>query len=113
MFSLHSQPKVVLVLVSNESPYFSHYKPKISASDSPYFGSYSRKCIFFRDTNFDFLMCFHSSLSPVVANVTFLFLPEESKLEATLRKNCTKCVLWVKVDQLRVKIHMSKWVILL
>ena len=34
-----AQPEVVLFLVSNESPYFSHYNRKISASNSLYFGS--------------------------------------------------------------------------
>ena len=44
--SPRAQPEVVLFLVSNESPYFSHYNPKISASNSPNFGSYSRKCTY-------------------------------------------------------------------
>ena len=44
--SPRAQPEVVLFLVSNESPYFSHYNPKISASNSLYFGSYSRKCTY-------------------------------------------------------------------
>ena len=67
---LHSHPpgaqsEVVLFLVSNESPYFSHYSPKLSASNSLYFGSYSRKCTYYRYTNFDFLGYFHNSLIPV------------------------------------------------
>ena len=36
------------LLVSNESPYFSHYNLKISASNSLYLKSYSRKCTYFR-----------------------------------------------------------------
>ena len=93
-------------LASNESPYFSHYNLKISASNSLYFGSYNRKCTYFQYTNLDFLMYVHNSLIP---SVSFLLLPQERKWEATLRWNCTKCVLGVKVDQLRVRIYMSKW----
>ena len=52
---LSSRP-LVLFLMSNECPYFSQYNPKTSASNSLYFGSFSRKCTYFRGTNFDFLM---------------------------------------------------------
>ena len=58
------------LLVSNESPYISHYNTKISASNS-YIGSYSRKCAYFRHTNFDFLMYFLNDLIPSVTNLFF------------------------------------------
>ena len=60
------QPKVVLFLVSNKNPYFSHFNPKTSASNSLYFGSNSRKCTHFQYTNFYFLQHFHNSLIPSV-----------------------------------------------
>ena len=53
-----AQPEVRTFLVSYESSYFSHYNPKISASNSLDFGSYSRKCTYFRYTNFDFFNVF-------------------------------------------------------
>ena len=53
-------------LVSNESPYFCHYNPKIYASNSLYFESYSRKCTYFQYTNFDFPMYFHNTLIPII-----------------------------------------------
>ena len=60
----------------------------------------------FRNTNFYFLIIyFHNSLIP---SVTFLFLPGE-KIRSNLEVKLYKCVLGVKVDQLRVKIHMCKW----
>ena len=72
-----------IFLVSNESSYFSHYNHNTSASNSLYFGSYSRKCTYFRDTNFDFLnMYFHDSLIP---SVTYLLLPQERKWKVNLR----------------------------
>ena len=61
---------------------FFYFNPKISALNSPFIGSYNRKCTYLGFTNFDFLMYFHNSLIP---SVTFLFLPQESKYEATLR----------------------------
>ena len=48
----------------NESPYFSHYNTKISASNSLYLRSYNRKCTYFRYTNFDFVTYFSNSLIP-------------------------------------------------
>ena len=63
-------------LMLHESPYFSHYKPQISASNSLYFVLYSRKCTYFWYTNFYFLIYFHNSLIP---SVTSLFLPHERK----------------------------------
>ena len=60
----------------DESPYFSHYNPKISASNSLYFRSCSRKCTCFRYTNFDFHMYFHNSLIP---SVIYVFLLQERK----------------------------------
>ena len=73
----------------NESPYFCHYNPKISAPNSLYFGSYNRKCTYFWYTNFDFLMYFHNSLIP---SATYLFFaPGEkikSNLEVKLYKMC-------------------------
>ena len=74
MLITFSPPEVAPVLVSNESPYFSHYKPQISASISPHFGSYSRKSTHFWYTNFAFLMYFHNSF---ITSVTCLFLPQE------------------------------------
>ena len=131
--------------VSHESPYFSHYNPKISASNSLYFGSYStgvsqpffmegqrkfkkkicsmakwtplsdelslyismysrgdqraklnwsaagfvenpcysRKCTYFRYTNFDFLMYFHNSLISPVSHT--YFCPRRENKKVTLR----------------------------
>ena len=88
-----------------KSPYFSHYNPKISSSNSLYFRSYSRKCTYFRFTNFDFLMYFHNSLIP---SVTFLFLPKDRKirsnLEVKLYKMCLRGHCWlVKSENTHVK----------
>ena len=52
-------------------------------------------------------MYFHNSLIPRGA---YFLLPLESKQEATSGWNFTKCMLEVKVNQLKVKnIYMSKW----
>ena len=59
------QPEVVCVLVSNESPYFSHYNPKISALNSLYFGSYSRNVYISGIPIFTFLCIFITASSPV------------------------------------------------
>ena len=74
--SPRAQPEVVLFWVSNESPYFSHYNPKISASNSIYFWSLSIAENVPISPDFDFLMHFHNSLIP---SVTFLILPQERK----------------------------------
>ena len=42
--SSRAQPEVVHFLISNESPYFSSCKSKISASNSLYFWRYDKKC---------------------------------------------------------------------
>ena len=52
-------------LVSNESPYFSHYNSKISASNSLYFGSYSRKLLISGIPILIFLCIFITASSPV------------------------------------------------
>ena len=96
------QAEVVLFLVSNESPYFTHYNPQISASNSLYFGNYSRKCTDIRYTNFYILMYFHNSLIPIL-----VFAPWEKK-KVNFRKICAKCVLGVKVKQFRVEIAHVK-----
>ena len=40
----------------SESPYFSHYNSKISASNSLYFGRYVTECTYFQYTNFYLLI---------------------------------------------------------
>ena len=88
------------------NPYFSHCNSKISTSNSHFTLEVLAESVPISGIpgkmgpNFDFLMYFHDSLSPV--SPTYL-LPQERKLEATLRQNCTKCVILVKVNQLRVK----------
>ena len=42
--SPRAQPGVVYFLTSNESPYFSYCKSKISASNSLHFWRYNKKC---------------------------------------------------------------------
>ena len=73
-------------LISNENPYFSHSNPKIPASNSLYFGSYSRKCAYFRYTNF-FFLCISFPVSH-----TFFASGEKikSKFEVKLCKMCLR-----------------------
>ena len=79
--SLRTQPEVVRFFVLNKSRYCSHYNPKISASHSLYFDSNSIKCIYFRYTNFGFLVYFHNSLIP---SVTLFFFAPGDKIKSNL-----------------------------
>ena len=113
MFPLHSLPlglnQSCTFLVSNESPYFSNYNPKISTSIPLYFRSYSKICssITFEVTAkyvpvYQFWFSYVFSQQPHPQCHILIFVPGE-KIKATLRWNCTKCVLGAKVNQLRVK----------
>ena len=76
-------------LMSNKSILiFSHYNPKISASNSLHFGSYSIKCTFFKYTNFDFLMSFHTASSQCHMLIFSLGEKMKSNLEVKLCKMC-------------------------
>ena len=98
--SPRAQPEVVYFLISNESPYFSDCKSKISASNSLWFWRYDKKREINWYTRKKFLMYFHNSLIPRGA---YFLLPLESKQEATSGWNFTKCISEVKVNQLKVK----------
>ena len=102
--SLRAQPEVVHFLISNESPYFSGCKSKISALNSLQFWRYDKK-LNVKLIGIPESMHFHISLIPRGA---YFLLPLEGKQEATSGWNFTKCISEVKVNQLKVKIHMLK-----
>ena len=87
-------------LVSNGSPYFSHYNPQNLSFEFTIIRSlYSRKCTYFLYTNFDFLMYFHNSLIP---SDILTFAPGE-KIKSNLEVQLCKMCLRVKVNQFRVE----------
>ena len=74
----------------NESPYFSHNNPKISASNSLYFGSYNRKCTYFRFlrgyfTSFPKISMFCALISKLSASFGKIIYASYSKLSKVLK----------------------------
>ena len=99
-WSLRAQPEVAEILMSTESPYFSHYNPKITASNSLYFERYSGKCSEYWYPNFDFPTCLHNSLIP---SVTYIFFPRRESKKQTSGETSqivsfrSKSISWMKV----------------
>ena len=100
-----AQPEVVHFLVSNESPYFSSCKSKISASNSLQFWRYDKKCEVSWYTRYNFLWVFIIASSPWVHTFFCLWrvnkkLPQDETSQNAFSE--------VKVNQLKVKnIHVK------